>query len=117
MRQPYCYLSSEQQLAVSSQPKAYARVIGSFQRQDRKSIRRSFPVYLTCRPVWVGGFSTLFRSALNHRGVVFVRRAQLFVFATGDIRGKTGPAPSGAVLFGPFSYANKKKDEEEEKLN
>ena len=29
------------------------------------------------------------------------------------IHGKTGSAPSGAVLFGPFSYANKKKDEEE----
>ena len=27
------------------------------------------------------------------------------------IHGKTGPPPRGAVLFGPFSYAYKKKDE------
>ena len=27
------------------------------------------------------------------------------------IHGKTGPPPRGAVLFGPFSYAHKKKDE------
>ncbi len=32
------------------------------------------------------------------------------------VHGKTGPAPSGAVLFGPFSYANKKKDEEKNKV-
>ena len=51
--------------------------------------------------------------ALRHRGIGFVRRAQSFVFASGVIHGKTGPAPSGAVLFGPFSWAYKKKDEEE----
>ena len=30
--------------------------------------------------------------------------------ATEVVHGKTGPAPSGAVLFGPFSWAYKKKD-------
>ena len=33
-------------------------------------------------------------------------------FSTKEIRGKTGPVPNGAVLFGPFSWAYKKKDEE-----
>ena len=33
-------------------------------------------------------------------------------FSTKEIRGKTGSAPSGAVLFGPFSWAYKKKDGE-----
>ena len=37
-------------------------------------------------------------------------------YAPEEIRGKTGPAPSGALLFGPFSYAHKKKDKEERKL-
>ena len=32
------------------------------------------------------------------------------VLATEEIHGKTGPLPKGAVLFGPFSYAHKKKD-------
>ena len=32
------------------------------------------------------------------------------VYASGVIHGKTGPLPKGALLFGPFSYAHKKKD-------
>jgi hypothetical protein len=33
----------------------------------------------------------------------------LLVFSLEVICGKTGPAPIGAVLFGPFSLARKKK--------
>ena len=40
----------------------------------------------------------------------------IFIIATGVIHGKTGPVPNGAVLFGPFSLARKKKDEEEKKV-
>ncbi len=61
---------------------------------------------------WVGGFSALFRSALKRHVTSYVRRAQSPAYYTDVIRGKTGSAPSGAVLFGPFSYANKKKDKE-----
>ncbi len=68
----------------------------------------------------VGGFSTLFRPALKYRGAGFVRRAQLQVYATEKIRGKTGSAPSGlpapsrarqagALLFRPFSWAMQEK--------
>ena len=32
------------------------------------------------------------------------------VYASEVIHGKTGPLPKGALLFGPFSYAHKKKD-------
>ena len=32
------------------------------------------------------------------------------IYASEVIHGKTGPLPKGAVLFGPFSYAHKKKD-------
>jgi len=32
-----------------------------------------------------------------------------FILVAEEIHGKTGPAPSGAVLFGPFSLAKKKK--------
>ena len=56
-----------------------------------------------------GGFSTLFRPALKHRGAGFVHRAQLLVYAADEIRGKTGPAPSGALLFCPFSWAIQEK--------
>ncbi len=58
----------------------------------------------------MGGFSTLFRPALKHGGVGFVRRARSSIYATEGIRGKTGPLPKGALLFGPFSSAHKKKD-------
>ncbi len=54
---------------------------------------------------------------MNQRAAVFVRRVQSLVYATDEIRGKTGSAPSGAVLFGPFSYAHKKKDEEKKKVD
>ena len=44
-------------------------------------------------------------------GVSFTaRRAHAPVFTREAIRGKTGPVPNGAVLFGPFSWAYKKKD-------
>jgi hypothetical protein len=33
------------------------------------------------------------------------------------VHGKTGPAPSGAVLFGPFSWAYKKKGVNNKKIN
>jgi len=46
---------------------------------------------------------------------LIARRTDAFVFTSFVIRGKTGPAPSGALLFGPFSYADKKKDEEKKK--
>ncbi len=62
-----------------------------------------------------GGFSTLFRSALKQIGDGYVRRAQSPVHATAEIRGKTGPVPNGAVLFGPFSLARKKKGVKNEK--
>ena len=62
-----------------------------------------------------GGFSVSIRSALRYWYCLRVCRAQAPVFTSQAIRGKTGPAPSGAVLFGPFSYANKKKDEEKKK--
>ena len=58
----------------------------------------------------VGGFSVLIRKA-PPPGVSFTaRRAQAPVFTREAIRGKTGPVPNGAVLFGPFSWAYKKKD-------
>ncbi len=37
-------------------------------------------------------------------------------FSNEAIRGKTGPVPNGAVLFGPFSWAYKKKDKEKKKV-
>ncbi len=74
-----------------------------------------------------GGFSALFRFAPLPGACLRVRRAVVNVTVTGVIRGKTGSAPSGlpapsrarqagAVLFGPFSCANKKKDEEKSKV-
>ncbi len=41
---------------------------------------------------------------------------RISVSAAEVIHGKTGPPPRGAVLFGPFSYAHKKKDEEKMKI-
>ena len=49
VRQPYCYLSSEQQLAVSSQ-------LTNKQRENRKSTRRSIPVKLAAVRWRSGGF-------------------------------------------------------------
>ncbi len=43
----------------------------------------------------VGDFSTLFRSAPKLWASACVHRAQSPVYATDEIRGKTGPAPSG----------------------
>ena len=68
------------------------------------------------RPVAeVGVLSALIRPAMRSTVCTLegLRRAPNF-HLSGDeaIRGKTGPAPSGAVLFGPFSWAYKKKDEE-----
>ncbi len=68
----------------------------------------------------VGGFSALFRSAPLHQACLPVGRADVYVTATGVIRGKTGPAPSGlpapsrarqagALLFRPFSWAMQEK--------
>ena len=61
----------------------------------------------------VGGFSVLIRPALKQCRAAFVPRAQLFVVATEMVHGKTGPAPSGAVLFGPFSWAYVEKGRKE----
>ncbi len=61
----------------------------------------------------VVGFSAPFRLAPLPGGCLRVRRARVYVPVTGVIRRKTGSAPSGAVLFGPFSWAYKKKDEEQ----
>ena len=57
----------------------------------------------------VGGFSALFRLAPLHEACLRVRRTDVYVTATGVIRGKTGPAPSGALLFRPFSWAMQEK--------
>ena len=53
-------------------------------------------------------------SVQQHRSLpaVPVRGRHSSVVTTEVVHGKTGPAPSGAVLFGPFSWAYKKKDEE-----
>ena len=59
-----------------------------------------------------GGFSVLIRKAQTPRVSFTARRAHAPVFTREAIRGKTGPVPNGAVLFGPFSWAYKKKDEE-----
>ena len=70
---------------------------------------------LACPVAEEGGFSVLIRKA-PPPGVSFTaRRAQAPVFTREAIRGKTGPVPNGAVLFGPFSWAYKKKDEEKTK--
>ena len=65
---------------------------------------------LACPVAEEGGFSVLIRKAQTP-GVSFTaRRAHAPVFTREAIRGKTGPVPNGAVLFGPFSWAYKKKD-------
>ena len=63
----------------------------------------------------VGGFSALIRSALSPIFARLVSRAPALEISVAAIRGKTGPVPNGAVLFGPFSWAYKKKDEEKTK--
>ena len=63
----------------------------------------------------MGGFAASIHSAMSCGLSSSVRRAQALVSSPEAIRGKTGPVPNGAVLFGPFSYANKKKDEKKEK--
>ena len=61
----------------------------------------------------VGGFSALIRSStVAHCLPRLVSRAPALEISVAAIRGKTGPVPNGAVLFGPFSWAYKKKDEE-----
>ncbi len=69
------------------------------------------PSRSTLRPPGCGvvGFSTLIRPALKHLAAVFVCRAQSPVYAPSEIRGKTGPAPIGALLFRPFSWAMQEK--------
>ena len=60
----------------------------------------------------MGGFSALFHSPPLLGECIIVHRAASTILTTDEIRGKTGPVPNGAVLFGPFSLARKKKDEE-----
>ena len=70
---------------------------------------------LACPVAEEGGFSVLIRKA-PPPGVSFIaRRAQALEFTPEAIRGKTGPVPNGAVLFGPFSWAYKKKDRKKKK--
>ena len=65
----------------------------------------------------MGGFSVLFRSSPS-AGVPGGLVGRLIdIRAPEVIHGKTGPVPNGAVLFGPFSYANKKKDEEKMRID
>ena len=57
----------------------------------------------------------MIRSALSPIFARLVSRAPTLEISVAAIRGKTGPVPNGAVLFGPFSWAYKKKDEEKTK--
>ena len=64
-------------------------------------------------PVVERGFSASFRPPPLPGECNIVQRAASTIFTTGEIRGKAAPRRmSGAVLFGPFSLARKKKDEE-----
>ena len=38
-------------------------------------------------------------------------------FFNGLLGGRSGPAPRGAVLFGPFSYVHKKKDVKQSRMS
>ena len=57
----------------------------------------------------VGGFSAPIRPAVSPRVYSGGLRAMSHDFSTEEIRGKTGSAPSGAVLFGPFSLRERKR--------
>ncbi len=60
-----------------------------------------------------GGFSVLIRTAQKQRESNWVLRPRSLVCATELVHGKTAPRRlSGAVLFGPFSLARKKKGRE-----
>ena len=78
------------------------------------AILRACPFRYTSHPPGGGdgGFSVLIRTAQKQSESNWVLRPRSLVCATEVVHGKTGPAPSGAVLFGPFSWAYKKKDEE-----
>ena len=94
------------------------------------NIARAHPLYRTSNVLkpsrlWCIRYAGFFRHySVRQRGMGYRSRPERATHQTGShssmpfgvIRGKTGPAPSGAVLFGPFSYANKKKDEEEKKV-
>ena len=51
----------------------------------------------------LGGFAASIHSAMSCGLSSSVRRAQALVSSPEAIRGKTGPVPNEAVLFGPFS--------------
>ena len=63
-----------------------------------------------------GGFSVLIRSAPMFWCTSGSRRPPSCIRPSEGIHGKTGPLPKGAVLFGPFSYAHKKKDVRNRKI-
>ena len=77
--------------------------------QNSKTVRLSLPINSWPSGGGDGGFYVLIRTVPKQSEADWVLRPHSFVSAPEVVHVKTGPAPSGAVLFGPFSLARKKK--------
>ena len=116
---PYNFEGSRQRSALSRQleSKTKDKRQKAKRRNHSDSLRQSWLECLSPARWWGRGFSARVRSARKSGNACKGFRATAHLLSTEAIRGKTGPAPSGAVLFGPFSWAYKKKDEGKKKVD